>query len=472
MSEKMSASTAINGDAKQSSENSEVQGHSRDQEIGQLALGAVFEKSEIVNNPNLGVLTASIYTSDMNFEPKTSRRGAKIPYVRPEHAYDEIRLKNTPALRYSADPNNFPLFSLQTEHTRYGGEETKVQRPLDATLSDYVTRTAAIVKKLSGDAYTPSNAEKLPRADHVIYLDKSARPVSWLVDEFWDEFSPDAPRVEKSFLAIDRSPWLNRAGQKVDIDGRFVEGTEKAGELANFSDFLRGAEQNITAEDLAKVRALYIEGGIDTEDPTEIMKLPTILDGKNVTIVDEVQRTGTTSNIAKWLIEHAIPEVKSVNFIGFWQPATLKNMDGSDTMISSVPVWYDAKRISGRGVGEIRPEYYKEQFANDPTPVNRAHKFGAELIGTPFNPSHEQAMDARFGSPSLELHNEIKELHEEFKAGHVFLAPTIELGMKYRDYMVKEGLTAQVDERFSNYVPSTSVTSVLKSLKSRPAVKY
>lgn len=451
---------------------------SRDREIGELALKSAFEIKETVNDPNLGALTAPLYMTTTDFTPKTPLSKITIPYAAPNHLYNESQLASNPALRYSADPNDFPLFSLQTRHAKYGGEDTRVQRPLDATLSDYVTRTAGLVKILSGDAYTPSNTEKLPAADHIIYLDKSARPVSWLVNEFWQDFAPGKDQPTQSYLAIDRSPWLNKAGQRVDIDGRYINGEENAGELAHFSDFEDGIAAMMVSnpekvkKELAKVRALYIDGGIKSEDPDEIMNTPTILDGKNITIVDEVQRTGTTSGIAKWLVEHAIPEAKSVNFVGFWHPITLRSSDNKDVMIDSVPVWYDAKRISGRGVAEIRPEYYEEQFTADPTPVNRARKFSAELIGTPFNPSHEQMMDPRFSSPSLELHREVKNLHDYYKKGRVFLAPTIELGMSYRDYMTREGLTPQKDERYASYIPDTSITAVIKKLNSRPAVKY
>ncbi len=449
----------------------------RNQEIGELALKSAFEVQETIGDPNLGAITAPLYMTTADFTPKAPSVKINIPYASPDHLYTESQLANNPALRYSADPNDFPLFSLQTEHTRYGGEETRVQRPLDATLSEYVTRAAGLVKTLAGDAYAMSGAEKLPAADHVIYLDKSARPVSWLVDEFWQDFASDIDKPTQSFLAIDRSPWLNHAGQKVDPDGRYIDG-ERAGELAHYDDFERGitaimeAHPERVKEELAKVRALYIEGGIDSEDPDAIMNTPTVLDGKNITIVDEVQRTGTTSGIAKWLLEHAIPEARSVNFVGFWHPVALKSPDGKDTMISSVPVWYSAARISGRGVAEIRPEYYEEQFSADPTPVNRARKFSAELLGTPFNPESEQIMDARFSSPSLELRKEVSTLHDYYEKGRVFLMPTIELGMSYRDYMTREGLTPQKDERYDSYIPSTSITAVLKNLRSRPAVKF
>ena len=74
-------------------------------------------------------------------------------------------------------------------------------------------------------------------------------------------------------------------------DGRQKEN----GELATYTDFIHNIA-NLKERHLAEIRALYIEGGIETEDVKTVMQSPTILDGKNVLIVDEVSRTGSTLN--------------------------------------------------------------------------------------------------------------------------------------------------------------------------------
>jgi len=72
---------------------------------------------------------------------------------------------------------------------------------------------------------------------------------------------------------------------------------------------------------LAAIRSLFIEGGIENEDPDEIMRTPTILDGKRLLIVDEVSRTGATLSIAEFLFRAAIPEASHVEGTYFWHPA-------------------------------------------------------------------------------------------------------------------------------------------------------
>ena len=431
--------------------------------LGALAIKYAFEEGETINSDNIGAITAPLYMSNIDTAPKEVKL-RNIPYTPPAEAYTEEQLRNNPVLKYHVDPNLFPILALQSEHQAYNDEGRRL--PLDYTLSRFLGYTASTIAVLAGEDNNFRNQNKLPAADHIVYLDKSARPVSWLVNKFWDDFT-DKKRPDSSYLAIDRSPWLQRAGQDVDQDGRF---TPRSGQnrLATFDDFLRG-EKYISKNDLAKVRALYIEGGIDTEDPDIIMQMPTILDGKNVTVIDEVERTGTTANIATYLLKRAIPEIKSVGYYSFWHPVPLKNNSGDDTQMSSVPVWYDARRISGRGVSEINPIYYRNLYNENPTSVNRARMFGAELLGTPFNPESEQNMDAHSSSPSLELFKEIGEMHTAWANGNIFLPPTVELGRKYMDYMKKEGLTGMVDDRFGDIPPSTSVTAVSRKLKERPA---
>ena len=60
-------------------------------------------------------------------------------------------------------------------------------------------------------------------------------------------------------------------------------------------------------------------------DPEVIMNTPTGLEGKNITIIDEVSRSGSTLEIAKLLVSQAIPEAASVNGCTFWRPGLIMN---------------------------------------------------------------------------------------------------------------------------------------------------
>src|SRR3954469_6875014 len=67
----------------------------------------------------------------------------------------------------------------------------------------YLTLTDELIRRMSEQ-----------RTDVAIFLDKSARPVEWLVRELWDELAPTdpdtgktVPKPEMKFLNIDREQW-------------------------------------------------------------------------------------------------------------------------------------------------------------------------------------------------------------------------------------------------------------------------
>ncbi|MBR2836739.1 hypothetical protein IKE79_00080 [Candidatus Saccharibacteria bacterium] len=425
--------------------------------LGQAALniGAITEEIYLAKTPdNLESLMSGVTASDQDFS-----------YHIPEERYPASTLAARPALRFQANPADFPLFSQQTQYDGYD-ENTRRRLPLDETLSNFVSNTAATISALTGETDNILRKEQFLPADHVIYLDKSARPVSWLVDKFWDDFTDKPQPPEKSYLAIDRAPWFRSVGIDVDDDGRRRDN----GELATFKDFLDRAESSIPQETLARIRALYIPGGIKTEDPEKIFETPTILDGKVVTIVDEVERTGSTIQIAKWLLRHAIPEIKEVQTYGFWKTVDRHNKTGDDKRLASTPVWYKRKDASGRGVGEIDPMYYEQLYAEQPTDINRARKFGALALGTPFNAESETRVSSRYKSSSLELLHEIDAMRREYDAGHILLMPNPDYNPdRYETYARQNGL--EIENSYDEIQPANNVSQIISCLQKRPPVR-
>ena len=85
---------------------------------------------------------------------------------------------------FTVDPKNYPIFSRQAGNREDFDKKIKSRTlSINETLGLMAGRTAETVAMLSGDV------PGVPKADHVIYLDKSARPVSWLVNEFWEDFT-------------------------------------------------------------------------------------------------------------------------------------------------------------------------------------------------------------------------------------------------------------------------------------------
>ena len=311
--------------------------------------------------------------------------------------YTEAELLADPAKRFHVNPADFPIFAQQADQNK--------TLSVNESLSRHVTSTADTIAVIDG------SSEKYPKADHVVYLDKSARPVSWLVNTFWTAFS-DQKRPPHSYLAIDRAEWLQRSGVTLQ-PGEYIKEADGSERLATFSDF---QTDKISREDIARIRALYIPGGIESEDVDAIMNTPTGLEGKNITIIDEVSRSGATANIAKWLLSQAIPEAAEINTYIYWHPSPGKiNSSTGEIAMGNTPVWYptDHSVRSGRGIGDVNPDYFEKRYNEHPTPKTLAQKFGSIALGQFIDLGKE------IGQPSRKLAHEIQLMRKEYDAGHI-----------------------------------------------------
>ncbi len=315
-----------------------------------------------------------------------------------------------PAERFRVDPQDYPILKKQYELDDRWGNNTRHTWNIDKTASTYVTDTANLIATLDGTSTEYEDNAELPRPDHVIYLDKSARPVSWFVNVFWDTFSENE-RPAHSYLNIDRQPWLRRSGLVLDANG-YITDPDGSQHRSKPSDF---KIENIPKDDFARIRALYIDGGIEEEDAEKIMHTPSKLDGKNILIVDEVKRSGATLDIAQQLIERAFPEAASVRGAYFWKSGAKVSPDGEESQMLSVPIWYDSTREEGRGIGDIEPGFYERRFEKWQNPRARAQKFGSLVLSSMVDLRTEP------GNRSRELMREIKQMKQDFEDGKILM---------------------------------------------------
>ena len=268
-----------------------------------------------------------------------------------------------PAEQFRVNPDEYPIFRQQGKLVSI---HKSVNRPLGDPLSDYVSYTADTIAAITGettDAMSSTQEAYQKPFNHIIYLDKSARPVCWMVNVFWDAFT-DAKRPPHSFLAIDRADWFRRAGLESNNDGR----SRDDGERYTFQDFV-AHEDAINPAHIAGIRALYIDGGVDTTDPAEIMQLPTSLEGKRILIVDEGSRTGSTLGIASLIIRRAIPEAAAVETYEFYRNSGLViNPQTGETENAEVPVWYRSDIPDGRGIDDPQEGFYEQRYQENPPP--------------------------------------------------------------------------------------------------------
>lgn len=386
--------------------------------------------------------------------------------------YSEEELMADPAKRFHANPADFPIFSKQSEKGPIWGDPYETL-PLDFTLGRFVKCTADSIAIIAGeDNGFESVGGGFPAADHVIYLDKSARPVSWLVNVFWDAFT-NKPRPKHSYLAIDREEWFPRTGTKIDSNG-YLEGTKT---LATFSDFKK---ENVTDKDIACIRALFIPGGVEgvfmpgddekkeKDDIEKIMNTPIGLEGKNITIIDEVQRSGSTMGIAQYLINRVIPEAASVNGYTFWDTSFQNDSKSGEQQMRSSPVWYNDKSIYGRAIGDVNESFFAERYEKNPNPKTFTQKLGSFVLGEFINLSNEP------GNISRQLAKEIKLMRKEYDAGHIMMQiPAHYDAMKWAARLARLGVKfVPIDSKppIGLKPPKNTYPEVLREIENRKPI--
>jgi len=170
--------------------------------------------------------------------------------------------------------------------------------------------------------------------DRVIFLDKSARPVCWLMRLAWPAlspsitrraFSPAPPLPQCTFLNIDRLQWRHI----MDSSNTGVFDVDQIPEHPIIG--LRHAFQ------------AYRESNA------------TWLDDQRVLVVDEVRVSGDTATIAASILKRAFPLADFVP--SQWMTPKLVTRSGGNRYNNQLPVWYRDDTHLGRGIGDRDPEW-------------------------------------------------------------------------------------------------------------------
>lgn len=166
--------------------------------------------------------------------------------------------------------------------------------------------------------------------DRLVFLDKSARPVAWLLRDTWALLAPsyDAPAAAApmvpvcSFLNIDRLQW--RAQMDPECVGQF--------DAAHVPD-----------EPIVGLNRCFRP---DRRQPR------TWLDGERVLVVDEVRVSGDTGTIAELLLSRAFPHATFTAY-QWMTPKLVTRSQGRYN--NQLPVWYREDTVFGRGIGDRDP---------------------------------------------------------------------------------------------------------------------
>lgn len=262
----------------------------------------------------------------------------------------------------------------------------------NALRTHYIRLTQRLINTIEG------NGDPTARPDYVLFLDKSARPVAWFTQAFWPLLAEKAPgdpiyqsaksavppRPDFKFLNIDRDQW------------RPIVGDQETGVI----DVSR-----VPQSDIDELRAIFIAGKRDRAKA--LAQQPTLFDDKKVLIVDEVRVSSDTLVTARKLLERAFP---SARFKGtYWMVPEVKSYRGGEKMPTDMPVWYNEKDITGRGVGN--------RLETSPTrlePKSRLHKgfSDRQISGWRFLSTRPGKLDEKSG----QLRQEIIQLAKEYQA--------------------------------------------------------
>lgn len=235
----------------------------------------------------------------------------------------------------------------------------------------YVSLTDKIIAEMDGT--------KGPKPDYALYLDKSARPVSWLVREFWDDFA----QKNEDGTTPSRPQSLF-----VDIDGR-----------KDMSDSL---------DSISSLRALFAKEV--PQDSADIMQTPTFLDGANVLIVDEIKVSGETLTRAAELLKKAYPEAHF---------STTSFLDGSPKgpgmPETDNPRWYERhsdryRAVIDRNSPALSEEWHQTQLQQSNDQTIRGQRWLARI-------PEAQSKDV------LQLRSEIHQMALDVKAGTLPYTP-------------------------------------------------
>lgn len=195
--------------------------------------------------------------------------------------------------------------------------------------------------------------------DVAIFLDKSARPVAWMVNKLWDQLAPKTDnegnpvqKPEIKFLNIDREQWGAMLGRSEDKTGGInVDRLEPT-----------------RAEEL---RDLYapINGYSNASDES-------LLTGKNVMIIDEVRQSGDTLAMSEGIIKKVFPDAKSIEGV-YWMFGTSRRDKSGNKIGTEVPVWYSDRETTGRLVAN------RDTNKSDNSNSSR-QRVGRYWLSTPF----------------------------------------------------------------------------------------
>lgn len=259
-------------------------------------------------------------------------------------------MKSTPELTAPRTEEEYSILQPTRHHSR---------RESSTDLQEhYIYLTSVLIDRIASGA---DNDPSKP-FDTVMFLDKSARPVAWMLKELWPSIAPqkideatgevrtmEMPQIK--FANIDRLHW------RIDPDQEIVEG---------------GKMREPTLDEIQGLRSIY-----DVDEQHTIS-------GQNVLIVDEQKESGDTLAVAQDLFSRAFPESRFESAAWISHPYRYTTNGEKVYDVSEIPVWYPKKDAQKLHAVEGRAVYDPRDIdPSDPRdPLRRIPQAGRQFLSS------------------------------------------------------------------------------------------
>jgi hypothetical protein len=272
--------------------------------------------------------------------------------------------------------------------------ETIERGDSDGMRAKYVQNTERLLDKIRhGFSGEPDVAHE--SADVVFFLDKSARPVGWLVDAFWDVFPEEGHETKPAVNFMNLHAQEGPGGARPDRQE--VDESVRNGEYDSY---------------IQAMQEVYPD-----------------MNGKNIMVVDEVTVSGSTEELAYQVFRRAFPgaHIKSAA----WMNAGSRQDRAGNSFPVEIPVWYKKNSSSGRGVENIRPEVSAQS-------ASATQRAGAEILSTrPDVPDLEAA----------QLRREIRQMAQDVLQGRQSVIPERDLDDPRYEHLKIRSAQASTERR-------------------------
>jgi hypothetical protein len=228
----------------------------------------------------------------------------------------------------------------------------------------------------------------------MVFLDKSARPVYWLMRELWPLLAANhdvnadkveiPPMPDIKFVNIDRGVWIKKTGGVEDDEGGRVE-----------------VSPQTVGREINNLRAAFIKDPKAVTDRVDEFGHETFLDGQNIMIVDEVKVSGNTLEIADQFFKKAFPTSNIIS--EHWMHPQIKSDKRGNRFNADLPIWYSDVNALGRGIGDLSPAASQQ---SKHVRIRRGSKF------------FSRPLDGQ-DDLSIQLRSEIRQLPREIISGRL-----------------------------------------------------